>query len=29
MEKKTGKQTENLQLKADLEGNYLLDKDRK
>lgn len=29
MEKKTGKQTENLQLKAGLEGNYLLDKDRK
>lgn len=29
MEKETGKQSENLQLKADLEGNYLLDKDRK
>lgn len=29
MEEKTGTQSENLQLKADLEGNYLLDKDRK
>lgn len=29
MEKETEKQSENLQLKADLEGNYLLDKDSK